>query len=195
MKNKILSFLFTPFNHIAGKKALIWGGLFLLLGSASAHIGNARYDGAIDLHFVETSTAMDAFFDQIINILALTTSFYVAARLSAAHNTRLIDIAGTMLLAKAPYTIMPLLNINGFMYNTSMSILDGEQPSNSDITSIIIISLPIIIFSIWSIALMVNAYKVSTNLKGNRMIIGFIAALISAEVVSKLLIQNTYLSS
>ncbi len=185
------SFIFNPFNRFAGYEALGIGFVFMIIGAALAHLGNARFDGVLDLHFVAESHFLTAFIDQCVNLLAMTICFFIAARASGASTTRLIDIAGTMLLAKAPYAVLPLLNITGYMYAVGMEAVGdlNEPPSGSEMAQLLLLSVPIILFAIWSIALMVNAYKVSTNLKGSKMTVGFIVALIAAEIVSKIIIS------
>ena len=49
----------------------------------------------------------------------------------------------------------------------------------------IIFTLPIIV---WSIALMFNAFKVSTGGDGQKLVISFIIGLIIAEAISKIII-------
>lgn len=188
---KKMSLIFNPFNRIAGLQALLMGFVFMLLGAAFAHLGNARFDGVLDLHFVSESHFLTAFLDQLINLLCMTLCFYLAAIASGASSTRVIDIAGTMLLAKAPYTLLPLLNVTGFMFDLADEVVGdvSAPPSAEQMTQLLLASLPIILFSIWSIVLMVNAYKVSTNLKGTRMVVGFIAALLAAELLSKIIIS------
>ena len=190
--NKPTHFIFNPFEKIAGEKALLIGTFFMLLGSVLAGLTNARFDGVLDLHFTDHSDFTTALIDQLINIACLGIIFYITARISGAHHTRLIDIFGTFLLAKAPYAILPLLNLGGNMYSAGNALVSGDDISTSQWSVFILFTIALILFVIWSITIMVNAYRVSTNLRGNKMVIGFIFALIAAEVVSKVLIQQTY---
>jgi hypothetical protein len=189
---KTTHFIFNPFEKIAGEKALLIGTVFMITGSILAGLTNARFDGVLDLHFAEESDFTTALIDQLINIACLGLIFYITARISGARHTRPVDIAGTFLLAKAPYTILPLLNLAGNMNEIGEEIIAGDNISTYQWGVFILLILILILFVIWSIALMVNAYRVSTNLRGNKMIIGFIIALIVAEIISKILIQPTY---
>ncbi|MCC5917408.1 MAG: hypothetical protein JJU02_08795 [Cryomorphaceae bacterium] len=192
MKSINWKFIFNPFNRIAGAEALLLGLVFLIVGATLAGITNARFDGAIDLHFVEDSNFLTALIDQVINAVIITACFYLTAWLSGAKKTRIIDIAGTMLLAKAPYALLPLLNLGGVMYGPGMALAAGDQPDATEMGIMILLSIPLIAFTVWSIALMVNAYKVSANLRGKRMVIGFIIALLVAEIITKIIVQPEY---
>lgn len=102
-------------------------------------------------------------------------------------NFRIVDILGTMTLARTPFFVV------------GCSFLFVKQPEYGEIIKnpTIILTYPMfLVFAllsipvlVWVIALMFNAFKVSTGTNGGKMIAVFVFALLIAEIISKLLIM------
>jgi len=101
---------------------------------------------------------------------------------------RFIDILGTMTLAKAPYLI---LAIAGY-FTVSPDI--NEIMKNPFIVfqsvSFIILTLLSVPVTIWTIILMFNALKTTCGVKGSKLAIAFIIALLISELISKIVIYK-----
>jgi hypothetical protein len=187
--------LFNPFEKIAGKEALYIGIAIAVIAAVIASLTSTRFDGVIDLHFVFGDVPLTtAITDQLINLGSLFISFYLMAIAFDARHTRPIDLIGTLAMARAPFLLAPLVNITGIMSNFSRQF---ENPSAqqlaeitpNDLLPLLPMLLVIIVLSIWMIALSFNAWKVSTNLKGTKLIVSFIIGLITAEILSKIFIS------
>lgn len=177
------TWLLRPFTYIAGSKALLTGWLVMLATSVVAYFSKTHFDGAIDAH--AGATGMPYFIYLLEALIAwgcMVLACYAAAAIFARTSFRLIDIAGTLALARSPLLIIALINF-------AMPPL--ENPLDIDPTVIILalISLP---FFIWMLVLMYQGFSVSANMKGNEAVIIFILALIVAEVISKVLISFTF---
>jgi hypothetical protein len=181
--------LINPFMRIAGLPALLLGFFAMIMASFTAYFGYARYDGVLDLHFVSERSLILPLTDQVINWLSLLIVFYVAAILLKARHTRLIDIAGTMLFAKAPYALLPLLNSGNFLNRILTAMVEeGHEPALAELILIICTAIIGIGIIVWSVTWMYQAFKVSTNLKSVRLVAGFIFGLLIAEMLSKILL-------
>lgn len=173
--------LFNPFLRIAGTKALLIGLITLLVTAVIAYYSHCHFDGAIDAH-IGTITPMWFYpAEALIDWLCLTLLFYISGIIFSQSAIRFIDVAGTMALARWPMIFIALL-----------AFIPVVQPQNiHDVNaSIIIFGFTLLIFTIWMIALMYNAYTVSCNIKGSKATISFIATLICAEIISKLIITK-----
>jgi len=185
----------NPFEKIAGLQALGIGFLLMITGALLAYFCHARFDGAIDLHFGGDMHIMKPFAEQFIIWSCLSIVFYVMA-LTMGSRPRPIDIAGTLALARAPFTLVPLVNSTGFISSLSLH-MTAENQNRLDLSplniSILIILIGIILLAaIWLVMLYFKAYKVSTNLKGNKLVVSFIAGLLMAEIVSVYLIRGPF---
>lgn len=193
------NFLLNPFEKIAGQQALRYGIVIMLVSALLSILFNARFDGILDLHFTNVSPGWKvAFLDQAVNIISLFIAFFIVARLFGAKHTRWIDIIGTFALARAPYMLLPLLNFNNELGGYGERLLElisstpYEELNSADFFEWWMIPYFLILFLglVWMVILYFYAFKVSTNLKGNKLIFAFIIGIFTAELISKLLILS-----
>lgn len=189
-----IDWLFRPFRFVAGSTALI-AGLFVI--SLTAGIGTFSHmhtDGVIDAHFGPGSFLL-FLSEGLINLLCMTLTTVIAAKIISKSAFRLIDMIGTQALARAPMILVVVIGLFTPMEaimvwvkelmanpNTQSSITSG------DMTLFIVSAIVSLLAIIWMIALMWQGYKISANTKGATGIISFIIALLAAEVLSKIAI-------
>ena len=170
--------LFNPFLYIAGAKALLIGWIAMLLASVVAYFSKTHFDGAIDIHFGAGGNYSFFLAEQFIAWISLSMLFYPIGLIFSKSKIRLIDVAGTMAMARVitlPVSFMGFLPI---------------YPVNLDDPTILILSIIVtLVPAIWMIALMFNAFVVSTNIRGAKATACFTTGLISAEILSKVLLH------
>jgi hypothetical protein len=185
--------LWNPFERIAGLKALFFGMVLMLVGAVMAVICNARFDGVLDLHFATGESNLKPFTDQLFNWVILTLVFYLAALVSGAR-PRLVDIAGTFALARAPFTLLPLINVSGFISDISVRLMSMEKRqefplSTGETVPFVALICLVLLAAIWLVVLYFKAYKTCSNLKGGKLTLSFISALIISEIISVYVIR------
>ena len=187
MKNKnALRYIYNPFEKIAGWQALIYGLIIACLSGWIGKQAGLMFDGAIDAHFGNEVSYYQAFMMLFIDIACVGAVMYLAGLL-VTRNFRFIDLLGTMTLARAPYLVLSLSGLFVTIPETAELLANPYQVfTNPGFLVFIILTFPVLV---WVIALMYNAWKVSTGAKGSKMIITFIAGLFVAEVISKILIS------
>ena len=187
MKNKnALRYIYNPFEKIAGWQALIYGLIIACLSGWIGKQAGLMFDGAIDAHFGNEVSYYQAFMMLFIDVVCTGVVMYLAG-LIVTRNFRFIDLLGTMTLARAPYLVLSLTGLFVTIPETAELLANPYQVFTSPgFLVFIILTLPVLV---WVIALMYNAWKVSTGAKGSKMIIAFIAGLFVAEVISKILIS------
>ncbi|MDR3093665.1 MAG: DUF3887 domain-containing protein [Bacteroidales bacterium] len=165
-----VKFLLNPFERIAGWKALTTGLAVMALTALAGVYSGIGFKGVLDVHIYETSISM-ALICQIVNLLSITLLMWLGALLLfKSRSLRLVDVAGTLALARAPYLLAALF---GFL-----------SPLMTNMVYVISFSLFAIVVIIWTVALMYNACAVSCHLKGTKGTIFFIVGVILAEVLS-----------
>lgn len=169
--------LFNPFIYIAGKQALFIGWAAMLAATFVAWLSHTHFDGAIDIHFGSPAKYIFYLFEQFVAWSSTTIIFYVIGIVFSKSRIRLIDIAGTVSMARA--ITLPIA-ILGFLPIFPVNL---ESPFKLALAAI-----PAIIFGVWMVALLFNAFVVSTNIRGNKAVVCFIAGLLAAEILSKILI-------
>ena len=179
MNNK----LFQPFIYIAGIKSLVVGIIALAVTAFIGSLSLTHFDGAIDMHSGYSTPVYIYFLEQLINWASLVLFFYIAGMFFSRSSVRLIDVAGTMAMARWP--LLPAA-VAGFGMHIKQPVLANITPG------IILFSLLGLVFIIWMIALLYNAYSVACNIKGRKGIVVFIITLLIAEVASHLAIHEIY---
>lgn len=184
--NGFFGFMFNPFTRIAGWQAVGLGLAFVLLTGVIGTISNVSFDGVIDMHLTQQQTFFKSFSYLTIDIFSLVLVMYLTG-LFISKGFRFVDILGTMTLAKAPYII---LAVAGYFIESPdvAEILKNPYVIFQSVSFIILmlISLPV---TIWSIALMYNALKISCGVKGNKLTVAFVIAILVSEIISKILIS------
>ncbi len=161
---KITNWLFNPFKYIAGVKALVIGIIFMIIVAFLCYKFSIRLDGIIDMHYSYKMSFQMCILDIFKSYLILTVVFTFFSFLPKVK-VRIIDIFGTIALANYPLILM---------------ILTAHLVKN---TSILIIVLVPLIFTIWRITLFFNAIKVSFGLKKTNIVAMFIIGFIAAEII------------
>ena len=187
MKNKdFWGLMVNPFTRIAGWQAFGLGLVFVILMGIVGAYGNVIFDGAIDMHLVKEISMIQSFEYLTVSTLTLVLVMWITA-LFISKSFRFIDILGTMTLSKAPFL---LLAIAGFFTKMPDMSQVMKNPmvilSSTSFLILMIITVPVVI---WTIALMYNALKISCGVKGSKLTVAFIVALLVSEIISKMLIS------
>lgn len=187
--------LFNPFQKYSENILIVVGITVTLLGSFLGFVFSVRFDGVLDLHFVSETLLWQPLSDNIINIICLSLFLLVLSKY-INKKTRVIDIFIVAALARWPYYVLTLFNINGLMKQSTetimQSIAPGEVPNipSGTLITILIFSIFSLTFLVWYIALLFNGFKVSSNAKGTLPVVLFVVCIILAEIVSKFLIYK-----
>ena len=105
----IRQWLFNPFIRVAGGQALTVGIGVILVTAVVASVSRVRLDGLLDLHTVQNVSLMFSIVEGLVNWLVISVLLTAAALAFASSTVRLIDIAGTQALARAPQLLAVLV--------------------------------------------------------------------------------------
>ena len=177
-----MNLLINPFKRIAGWKALIIGIFCLSLTALIGKINHLFFSGIFNVSPFP-HTFYEAFYAQGINWVVLTLVMWIAGKIFSKSKIRIIDVAGTMALSRAP---LLLLVLAGFL-----PFFPGDL---SDYYKLLIFNLICILLFIWMVALMYKAYSVSCNMKGTRGVLTFVGALIIAQAISLIIFSTSNLT-
>jgi hypothetical protein len=186
--------IFNPFEKISEKKLLLIGITSMLVGTILGYLFNARYDGVFDLHFEKSTSYYNALLDILISV-STTCLLLLAVGKYTNPKTRFIDIFNTCTIAKIPFYVLTLFNINNWIYYSSEKLVESLQhnlmkmPSLAEFIPVLLFSLLTILGLVLSVLLLLNGYKVATNAKGTKSISLFVVALFLSEIFSKIIIS------
>ncbi|MVN20847.1 hypothetical protein [Mucilaginibacter arboris] len=175
--------LFNPFIYVAGWQALGLGLLLMAITCVIAFFSQTHFDGGIDVHFGAGFPLLVCALEQLNAWLSTVIVFSAAGFILSKSAIRIIDIAGTMALARVPMILAAVIGFVPALHQVDLNHISAN---------FLIWSLIALLFSIWMIALMYNAFTVSCNVKGNKAVVGFIVSIILAEILSKIMIVQVY---
>ncbi len=191
----IKEWLFNPFEYIAGMKALLIGLIVILLTSLIGSFSNTHFDGVLDLH---TGASVDIWFylaEGLINWISAVIIFLIIGKIFSKTKFRLIDLAGTQAMARIPILISslvvlikPFQNYARYMMNEFQQIPNTIAVEPHHVFFFYFVLAIIICATGWMCFLMYRSYSLCCNIKGTKAVLSFIAGIIIAEVLSKILI-------
>ena len=188
-------FLFNPFEKYDGRGLLAIGLVATLIGSMLGYSFNANFDGIFDMHFTYAVTFAKPFTDNVFNIAILFFTLHILG-FTINKKTRPADILGMVMLARLPFYLGTLFNINGFIARITEAVLginiDNIQLSTADLAILAAYGLLSIALLAWYITLLYNGFKTATNLKTINHKVLFAVTLIVAEILSKILFSLIY---
>ncbi|MDL2256976.1 YIP1 family protein [Bacteroidales bacterium OttesenSCG-928-I14] len=188
---KLSDYLFKPFMYIAGKESLLIGLVVLLVLSLLSYLSSTFFDGVLDIHYAAPDAAYNLlpyFICVFTSWIILSLVMYITA-LVLNKKVRLVDMFGTLAMAKAPYIFATFVGLIPAMHIAiDMADLQNIDVLMSQLTAPLLSMIVIIPITIWYVVLLYNAFSVSSNLKGTKGIVGFIIALLVSEVLSVIII-------
>lgn len=179
--------MFNPFIRIAGTQSLAIGLAFIVAGGLVAAAGGIRFDGLLDAHVGRTFPLWVPVVEGLANWLVITTLLSVAALLFSRSTVRLVDIAGTQAMARAP--LLPAAAICTLPWIRSAfdrlaSSMNSDHFTGFPEMGVIVGGLVMVAGIIWMVALMWKGFSISCNMKGGRAVIIFIVALLIGEAIT-----------
>lgn len=193
----MIKILINPYKYIAGLKSLILGIAIILVTSIIGYFSNTQFPDIISVKTCPDFSISYFILQGLLNWFVLSTMLYIASMIISKSKVRPIDIYGTQALARFPYLLASCIGfssaLNDFSKYLQWTLLkQGEsiEVSSIQIVIAILILVSSLILTVWMITLMFNAFKVSANLKGNRLVFTFIIVMILSIVVTGYLNQN-----
>lgn len=187
-------YIFNPFLKFSERNLLIIGVLSVIAGSLIGKYFSATYDGIFDAHS-SPNTFINSLKENAINILTIFVLLVILGKV-IYPKTRFIDIINISLIYRIPIYIsstlisLPLFDKISEQVLNNKDHLENLKFDTMELISILAVSSILMIFLIYAIVLLVNGFRTATNLKKWQYYIYFAIALIIAEVLSKVLINN-----
>jgi len=196
---KLGQILFHPFRRIAGAPALALGLAAIVIAALVGARQGLHFDGVLDVHVGPRSPWWVFVAEGFINLTSLFATLLIAGRLISKTAFRSIDLLGTQALARWPTVLIAIACLApGFhRYSESLvkslaSLEPGQVPKlpavGLDLLVFALVTVFMIACVVWMVALMWKSYSHCCNVRGGKAVGSFVAALVSAEVLSKVLI-------
>ncbi len=172
-----INYLVNPFTRIAGLKSLIAGLTGLLLVSWLSYQTGTHQNGLSNIDFAKDADFVFYLIEHLAGWISVSIFLFISGLILSKTKIRLLDVLGTSSFARIPLVIVPLVRLIPSL--RSFVFLSWEM---------YLVSAIYLLSAVWTIALLFNGFKISCNLKKERLIVSFIVSLILSEAATKLLI-------
>ena len=187
--------IYNPFYKIAGVQALGIGLTAIIIISILAHFNGMTFPSIISAQIGNNALSIPRLLVQNLgHWIIFSTIIYLFGVFASKSHIRAIDIFGTIAVSRIPFilfSILGFLPINEINHKISAALKNNPADPNllsdlplSEISILIVFALITLSIAVWVIALMYNAFRISTNIKGEKSDILFIVALILSLIVS-----------
>lgn len=188
------SLLLNPFSKFTEKELLTFGLLIVVLGSILANVIGVTFDGVIDVHMQSKMTLLQSLKENTIIILLLTILLFCLGKIINSK-TRLIDILNSVLIFRIPFFLSALLMAIPAVKKLEEELLKNVQTMSAldlkttDLVILLFLTAALIVLLIYSISLLYNGFKTATNVKQVNHKVLFGITLLTAEILSKIILS------
>lgn len=165
---------YNPFIHIAGFWSAVAGIVVILFTAWICFITGTHNYGLVNISFASDMSLLAYVAEHFIHWIITVLVLFVAGLLFSKSRIRFIDVLGTQGISRAPLLVLPVVRLIPVF---------ASFPFNS--INMYFLFVLHVVMVVWSVALMFNAFKISCNVKGQRLVVSFILALLIAEIISR----------
>jgi len=183
--------LINPFKYIAGWEALLAGLAVLFATAGVGYFSHIHFPDLISVKTINEIPFYVLLIQQGSNWLVISILLYIVAIIFSPSTVRGIDIFGTQALAKFPYLLAALCGFSGsvdkfgkYMLWSALQTGEPVEMSSGEMMLAVTLILITVVLTIWMVTLMFNAFKVSANLKGAKLTVSFIIAVIGSIIIT-----------
>ncbi|MFC1462936.1 hypothetical protein ACFLQU_04940 [Verrucomicrobiota bacterium] len=195
------TWLFNPFTRIRGWEALLYGLLVITLTGYVGATSNTHFDGVLDTHTGMPAPWWMFLAEGLIDWLSLAGTLWVFGRLASRGSVRNLDLFGTQALARWPMFIAAVVCMSDGYTRFTESLTKrltgagkGAPIVTEDAVVFGVVIAVMLVAMCWMVYLMYRSYAMACNVRGGRGIGTFIAGLLVAEIMSKILIVGMFIA-
>jgi hypothetical protein len=179
-KGRFWQMLFHPFERLSSKTTL---GIAFVVALCSLALSrwSIHFDGALDLHTNIVPVLWKvAFMEQVVAWPVTAISLWALAKV-LHKQIRLSDFIGFVGVARLPLLLAAVSLV--LVVQNSLFTQTYQSFTQSSFLLLIGVTLP---WYCWFIALLFNAYKVASGMRGTKLIVSFMVGIFLAETISKI---------
>lgn len=189
---KKLKLLLNPFEKIAGYQALVWGCAGLIVSSVLNYCSGYHYHGL--LHFGTASNpSYWIFLVEAVIVWLIPALMFLGGGLALSKSQiRPVDVLGTVAFAQLPFVLQNaafLLPSFQRILRLDTNMTMQEMLANKTLLMDALVGSFILIFIVWVLVWMFQAFKVSCNLKSTRLGVWYAISIIGGDVICRLIIR------
>ncbi len=176
-RRQVWKWLFSPFE-LASPSTVWMVAVGVCVASLALSQLGIRFDGAIDLHLADSRVSWwTALLDQAVAWPLSALVFWLLSPLTR-RRARLPEVLGFVGAARLPYLLAALV----------VAAVGARSNLAESKSAALVIGLTVTPLLIWTCSLLYTGLRTATGSRGPRLTLTFFAALLLAEVSSKLIL-------
>lgn len=180
--------LLNPIAHFDEKKLLITGLLSVVLNIALGYFFGIKMISI--LKFAPSGAALKTLGLSALRAYAVAIVVLYLYGFLINRKTRLLDIVNTVLISMIPVILInPIQKIPVFEETLKNILRDPQAVLPSDLIIVMLLSLIMIPFIVYQIALLLNGFRTATNLKAWYYVVIFFVLLFSVATFTPYLFK------
>ncbi|MFC1611065.1 DUF3887 domain-containing protein [Myxococcota bacterium] len=177
-----LRVLLNPFERLSGRMAMLVAIGVAAAGVLLATVGGVRFDGAFDVHGSGQSVPiLLALLDQLVAWPLLALCLF-GASLVAVRQGRFVDFLAAVGVGRAVLVALGLVTV--VLVPDPAALMDRVLTNSLD-PVLILVGMAAIPFVVWFFVWLVMGFSTASGMRGGRLVVSFIVAVVAAEVISK----------
>ena len=197
----VAGWLFNPFIRIGGGQALAIGLTAIVLSGLAAAAADMHFSGLLDFRGVSPAPYWVPVVEGLVNWSSISVILAAVSLLIAPRTVRLIDIAGTQALARAPLlpaalvvALPPVRDGNQELTEFARAALDGRMETPAPVSLVVGLTAGLLVIAcvVWMVGLMWKAFSVSCNQRGGRAVAIFVGAIIVGQMATQSLLSRMF---
>ncbi len=176
MKSKVL---YNPFNQVAGFLSLILGLFGLSVVTWLAFITGTHFNGLTHIAFARDSEYWVFLTESLSNWFFIAAFMHLSGLILSKSRIRAIDVWGTTLLSRLPLVITPMIRTLPVFQSFLIQSWQRYFLHGVYLTSLI-----------WFLILLFHAFKISCNLKNDKLVASFIISMVLAEICTTIFLKS-----
>lgn len=185
--------LVNPFVWIAGSKALTVGAVGLVASAGLSVLSGVHANGLLQYGPSSAGQWYVHCAELLVIWLVPALLFYLGGQLLSRSHIRWIDVLGTVLFAQLPllltWLIYLLPSVQALFRQDLSNLVPEKLLLDSQLMRGVYLLLLAFLFVVWMVVWMVNALRVSCNLKGWRLAVVAVVGIGAGDIITRLLIS------
>ncbi|MFR1237006.1 MAG: YIP1 family protein [Barnesiella sp.] len=184
--------LFNPFERVAGYRSLLWGIAGMIIATLFSVMADIHYHGL--LHFGPAPNPVWWCFaiEHLVVWIVPAVLFYIFGLIFSKSRIRPVDVLGTTAFAQLPFILMSafylLPPLKRFLQLPVDTMVPQQLLQSPDFIKGMWLSLIGMLFLIWVLIWMYQAFRISCNLKGYKLGLCYAIAILGGDFLCRSLI-------
>lgn len=166
---------------------MLWGVSGIIISTVLAWLSGFHANGLLQFGPLPVNDFYIYLIEHIIVWILPSFLFFIIGSIFSKSRIRVVDVFGTVAFAQLPFIGMNVLLFATPMQKLRQSTITEIVNMANSFTFILFLLL-VMVFIVWVLVWLFQALKVSCNLKGAKLVSGYVIAILASDILSRIII-------